>query len=72
MLKKEGIFPYEYLDSFDRFNETSLPEKERFYSILKNSNVSEQDYEHAINVWNKFNIKTFGDYQDIYLETDVL
>ena len=71
MLKKKGIFPYEYLNSFDRFKETSLPDKELFYSTLRNSNVTDQDYEHAINVWNKFNMKTFSDYHDIYFKSDV-
>ena len=72
MLKKKGIFPYEYLNSFDRFKETPLPDKELFYSTLRNSNVTDQDYDHAINVWNKFIMKTFGDYHDIYLKSDVL
>ena len=72
MLKIKEIFPYGYLDSFDRFKEISLPEKGPFYSILRNSNVSKEDYEHAINVRNKFNMKAFGDYHDIYLKSDVL
>ena len=72
MLKKKGIFPYEYLNSFDRFKETSLPEKKRFYCTLRNSNVTDQYYDHTTNVWNKFNMKTFGDYHDIYLKSDVL
>ena len=72
LLKRKGIFPYEYLDSFDRFKETALPEKEKFYSRLNNTNFSDKDYEHALNVWKTFNMKTFGDYHDIYLKTDVL
>ena len=58
----KGIFPFEYLNRFHRFNETSLPNQELFYNTLKNFNVKDQDYEHAINVWNKFNLKKFGDY----------
>ena len=72
LLKKKGIFPYEYLNNFDRFNETSLPGIENFYSRLSNTNISDKDYNHAINVWNTFNTKTFGDYHDVYLKTDVL
>ena len=60
------------MDSFNRFNETSLPDKEMFYNRLYNSNVTQKDYDHAINIWHKFNMKTFGDYHDIYLKTDVL
>ena len=72
LLKKKVIFPYEYLNSFDRFNETELPEKEKFYSRLSNTNVSDDDYNQAMNVWKTFNMKTFGGYHDIYLKTDVL
>ena len=49
-----------------------MPGTEKFYSTLRNSNVTDDDYKHAINVWNSFNMKTFGDYHDIYLKTDVL
>ena len=72
LLKRKGVFLYHYLDSFNRFKETSLPNKEMFYNRLCNSNVTQEEFDHAINVWNKFNIKTFGDYHDIYLKTDVL
>ena len=43
-----------------------------FYNRLSNTNVTQEDYDHAVNVWNKFNMKTFGDYHGIYLKTDVL
>ena len=72
LLKRKGIFPYDYLDSFDRFNEDKLPNKEAFYNRLQNTNISDEDYKHAQNVWNTFNMKTFGDYHDLYLKTDVL
>ena len=56
---RKGIFPYDYLDSFDKFNEDKLPNKEAFYNRLYNSNVTQAEYNHAINVWNTFNIKNF-------------
>ena len=68
LLKRKGIFPYEYLDSFDRFKETSLPDKEMFYNRLYNTDVTQEDYDHAINIWNTFNMKTFGDFHVIYLK----
>ena len=43
-----------------------------FYNRLYNSNVTQKEYDHAVNVWNKFNMKKFGDYHDIYLKNDVL
>ena len=50
LLKRKGIFPYDYLDSFDRFNEDKLPSKEAFCNRLQNTNVSDEDYKHAQNV----------------------
>ncbi|XP_031342987.1 uncharacterized protein LOC116180481 [Photinus pyralis] len=72
LLTRKGIFPYDYVDSWERLNELELPPRDAFFSNLKNEAVSEADYEHALNVWNTFNIKTLGDYSDLYLKTDVL
>ena len=74
LLEKKGIFPYEYLDSFSfkRFNETTLLQYEMFNNRLKDRNIKQEEYQHAKNVWNKFNMKTFCDYRDIYLKTGVL
>ena len=71
LLRKKEIFPLEYLDSFDRAKNTII-RKRTFLQYIKNYNISKQDYEYAINVRNKFNMKTFGDYHDIYLKSDVL
>jgi hypothetical protein len=70
LLLKKGIFPYEYLDDFNKFNEKKLPEKSKFYSSLSFSEISDEDYEHAKKVWKEFNCKTFGDYHDLYLQLD--
>ena len=51
LLTRKGVFPYEYMDSFERFNEESLPPKEAFYSKLKMEGISDEDYEHAQRVW---------------------
>jgi hypothetical protein len=72
LLLKKGTYPYDYMNSFDRFNETNLPDKADFFSILTNSNISDQEYEHAKNVWNSFKCDTLGKYHDLYLKTDVL
>ena len=52
MLRK-GVYPYEYMDNSERFNETSLPSKKSFYSILNIENIEDVDYRHANNVFNK-------------------
>ena len=43
MLLRKGVYPYEYMDGWDKFNETSIPSKESFYSNLTMENISETD-----------------------------
>ena len=72
LIKRKGVYPYDYMDSFQRFSEKSLPAIEDFYSILNETNISESDYSHVKRVWNAFQIKDLGEYHDLYLRTDVL
>ena len=72
LMKQKGIYPYDYMDSFNKFNETKLPNKQDFYSILNNEHISDEQYMLAQNVWNTFNLKTMGDYHDLYLKSDIL
>ena len=71
LLYKKGIYPYEYMDSFEKFSETSLPKKEDFYSKLNDEHITEDEYAHAKEVWKTFDCKTLGDYHDLYVKTDV-
>ena len=72
LLIRKGIYPYEYMDSWDRFKETSLPSINCFYSNLNMSGVSDTDYEHACSIWREFGIRNMGEYHDLYLRTDVI
>ena len=72
LLIRKGVYPYEYMDSWDKFEEKQLPSKDEFYSKLNMSGISEKDHSHACKVWNEFGLKNMGDYHDLYLETDVL
>ncbi|KYN23131.1 hypothetical protein ALC57_04455, partial [Trachymyrmex cornetzi] len=72
LLTRKGVFPYEYIDCSEKLNELCLPPRESFYSSLTDSTVSESDYAHAANVWQRFSIQTLGEYSDLYLKTDVL
>ena len=70
MLLRKGVSPYEYMDSWERFNETSLPPKESFYCKLNLEGISDKDYLHAQNVWQEFGIRNLREYHDLYVETD--
>ncbi|EFA08493.1 hypothetical protein TcasGA2_TC006145 [Tribolium castaneum] len=72
LLIKKGVFPYDYVDSWDKLNETILPSKKDFYSTMHESNISEDSYKHAETVWQTFKIQTLGEYSDLYLRTDVI
>ena len=72
LLTRKGVYPYDYVSSIEKLSETQLPPKEEFYSKLNDECISDDDYQHAINVWNTFKCKTIRDYHDLYLKSDVL
>ena len=71
LLLRKDVYPYEYMDSWERFNETSLPPKKDFYSELILEDISEKDYLHAQKVFTKY-WTDMGDYHDLYVQTDTL
>ena len=72
LLTRKGVYPYEYVNSWDRFEETQPPPLSAFYSNLNMSSISEEDYQHAQKVWEEFGIRDLGNYDDLYLRTDVV
>ena len=72
LMRKKGVYPYDYMDSFEKFNKTELPTKEEFYSILNNEHITDEDYSHSQKVWNTFKLQTMGEYHDLYLKSDIL
>ena len=71
LMRRTGVYPYEYMDGWEKFDETSLPPKDTFYSKLNMKGISNQDYEHAHQVWNTMEKKTLGCYHNTYLKKDV-
>ena len=69
LLLRKGVYSYEYMDSWERFNETSLPPKKDFYSELILEDISDKDYLHAQKVFNEY-CTDIGDYHDLYAQTD--
>lgn len=72
MLVRKGVFPYSYFDSERKLEETSLPPKEAFYNDLSRCHISDAEYSFAQFVWKEMECKTFKDYLETYLVTDVL
>ena len=72
LLLRKGVYPYEYMDNWERFNETSLPSKESFYSNLNMEDIDDIDYRHGNNVFNNFKLNNLGDYHDLYVQSDTL
>lgn len=72
MLSRKGILCYDYIDSWEKLNQTSIPLKSQFHSKLYDSDISDDNYAFVEQVWGEFNIGTLGQYTDLYLKTDVL
>ena len=72
LLLRKGVYPYEYMDSWERVNETSLAPKKAFYSKLNLEDISDKDYNNVQKVWDVFEIRNLGEYDDLYVQTDTL
>ena len=72
LLLRKGVYPYEYMDSWEKFNETSLPSKKEFYSNVNMEDIDEIDYRHGNNVFKSFILENLGSYHDLYVQSDTL
>ena len=72
MLLRKGVYPYEYMNGWDKFNEKSIPSKESFYSSLTLENITKVDYIHAKNVFKTFKLINLGDFHDLYVQSHTL
>ena len=70
LLTRKGVYPFDYVSSIEKLSEKQLPPKSEFYSKLNDENVSDDDYQHAINVWNTIFTKSLMSYfYQMYLRT---
>ena len=69
LLLRKGVYPYEYMDSWERFDEALL-NKEAFYSNINIKDITDVDYRHAKRVFKEFNIKNLGEYHDLFVQSD--
>ena len=72
LLLRKCVYPYEYMDSWEKFDETTLSPKETFHSNLNLEDISDEDYAHAQKVWDVFEIKNLGEYHNLYAQSDTL
>lgn len=72
LVTRKGVYPYEYMDSWERLEETRLPSKRNFYSTLTETGIKEKEFDHAKEVWDHFGCTMLGEYRDLYLKIDML
>ena len=72
LLLRKGVYPYEYMRDWEKFNGTSLPEKEDFRSHLNMEDITDADYAHAKTDSKDFEIKNLGEYHDLCVQSDTL
>ena len=72
LILQNGVYPYKYIDHWEKFNETSLPEKEDFCRHLNMEDITEADYADAKTVCRDFEIKNLGEYHDSNVQCDTL
>ena len=60
LMKRKGVYPYDYMNSFDKFDDRNLPSKKEFYSLLTDEDINDEDYKHGQNVWTYFQVGIHG------------
>ena len=72
LLLRKGVYPYEYMDNWERFDETSLPDKEDFFSSLNMEDITDIDYRHEKKVFKEFKMNNLSNYHDLEVQSDTL
>ena len=72
LLLRKSVYLYEYMDNWERFDETSLPNKESFYNNLNMENIDDIDCRRGNSVFKRIKLKNLGEYRDLYVQSDTL
>ena len=72
LLLRKGVYPYEYMDDWEKFNEATLPKKEEFYSNLNMEDITDANCTHGKRIRKDFEIKNLVEYHDLYPKSDTL
>ena len=72
LLIRKGVYRYEYMDEWEKFNEATLPKKEEFYSNFNMEDITDANYMYAKRVCKDFEIKRLGEYCDLYLKSNAI
>jgi hypothetical protein len=72
LLLRKGVYPYDYMNDFDKLDEDHIPAKKEFYSRLNDEDITDEEYEHVKDVWKTFDMKSMRDYHDLYMTSDVI
>ena len=70
LLLRKGVYPYEYMDSWDKFKLSVPLDKKHYYSELNDSNINDSDIKHVKNICSTLNINNLGEYHDLYVQSD--
>ena len=72
LLLRKGVYPYDYMDSWERFNETKLPDKKSFYNKLNQEDITNKEHKHGRNVWKTYGMQNMGEYHDLHVQSDTI
>ena len=72
LMKQKGVYPYDSWTALKSLIKLNYQKKDKFYSILNDEHITDDQYKHAQDVWNKFKLKTMGEYHNLYLTSDII
>ena len=72
LVTKKGVFPYSWFDNINKTEYTHPPSQEDIYDDLSKQHISDEKYQHMLDVWTHFEFNNFGEYMEMYMEVDVI